>query len=358
MNRWRVLSALKEKGKMSKKDIARICDLSIPTVDKILKFYLKKKVVLESGLDRSSGGRRPMLYEFNYRVRYVVGVDFEIPELTLVITDLRGKVVNKHFSYLPASEDARVVMEYMAEKIGELIARTQITLDDVIGIGFGAPAFINQDKITISGKNLPLWKNVPVKKILQDKLNVPFVIVDNDVNLMALSESHHMDYKDKVLVYLALREGTRGDIRMGGGVLVNGEVFRGAHGNAATLRHAYIDFSSGKRGEEIVEELMKIQNPSRMVSKFKDHLLVPMLNAVVLFDPDRVVINASILGEYESLFVEECEKSLKHRLQKLFDWNFRVEMARDRDMPCAKGAALCILQEIFSNPEVLLEKLL
>jgi len=80
MNRWRVLSALKERGRMSKKDIARICDLSIPTVDKILKFYLKKKVVLESGLDRSSGGRRPMLYEFNYRVRYVVGVDFEIPD--------------------------------------------------------------------------------------------------------------------------------------------------------------------------------------------------------------------------------------------------------------------------------------
>jgi len=335
MNRWRVLSALKERGRMSKKDIARICDLSIPTVDKILKFYLKKKVVLESGLDRSSGGRRPMLYEFNYRVRYVVGVDFEIPELTLVITDLRGKVVNKHFSYLPASEDARVVMEYVAEKIGELIARTQITLDDVIGIGFGAPAFINQDKITISGKNLPLWKNVPVKKILQDKLNVPFIIVDNDVNLR-----------------------TRGDIRMGGGVLVNGEVFRGAHGNAATLRHAYIDFSSDRRGEEIVEELIKIQNPSRMVSKLKDHLLVPMINTVVLFDPDRVVINASILGKYESLFVEECEKSLKHRLQKLFDWSFRVEMAKDRDMPCAKGAALCILQEIFSNPEVLLEKLL
>jgi len=41
MNRWRVLSALKEKGKMSKKDIARICDLSIPTVDKILRQWIK-----------------------------------------------------------------------------------------------------------------------------------------------------------------------------------------------------------------------------------------------------------------------------------------------------------------------------
>jgi len=357
MNQWRVLSALKERGKMSKKDMARICGLSIPTVDKIVRFYLEKKVVRESGLDKSSGGRRPVLYDFNEKVRYAVGVDFEIPELTIVITDLKGKVVNKYSSYLPDRESACFVINYVAERIGELLAGMELTVRDIVGIGFGVPAFINQDKITISGKNLPPWNNIPVKEILQRKLNVPLVVIDNDVNFMALSESYHMDYKDKVLVYLALRRGTRGDIRMGGGVLAGGEVFRGAHGNAATLRHAYIDFSSGKRGEEVVEDVMKIQNPHRMVSKLRDHLLVPMINTIVLFDPDRVVINASILGEYESLFIKECEESLKHRLQKLFDWDFNVEMARDREIPCAKGAALCVLQKVFSNPDVLLKKL-
>jgi len=354
VNYEHILSVLREKRKVSKKDIARACNLSFPTVNKVVKIYLKKKILRENGLDKSSGGRRPVLYEFNPEIKYVVGIDFEIPELTVIITNLEGKILNKHLSYLP-EEDAHSAINYVLERIDMLLVKTGLTPQDIIGVGFGAPVFINQDRITVSGKNLPSWKNIPVRQIIKEKLNVPFVVVDNDVNLMALSESSHMEYKDKVLVYFALRKGTKGDIRMGGGVLVNGEVFRGAHGNAATLRHAYIDSLSGKRGEEILEDIVKIKNPEHMLIKLRDSLLVPMLNTIVLFDPDRVVINASLLGEHEALFIKECEKNLKKRLQKLFDWEFSVDMAKDREMPCAKGAALSVLQEVFSNPDILLE---
>jgi len=69
-----------------------------------------------------------------------------------------------------------------------------------------------------------------------------------------------------------------------------------------------------------------------------------------------VVINAGILGQWEKVFVRECERGLKHRLQKLFNWNFKVDMARDREMPCAKGAAIYVLQKVFNNPDIFLEK--
>jgi len=355
MDRWQLISALRQKGRMSRKDIARVCNLSLPTVNKIIKFYLKKGVIRESGLDKSSGGRRPVLYEFNEKVKYAIGVDFEIPELTIVITDLKGKIVDKCFTYLPDKKDPSSVIGYVSERIEELLKRKRLRSKDIVGVGFGAPAFLNQDRITISGKNLPSWKQVPVREILEERLGIP-VVIDNDVNFMSLSESYHMDYRDKVLVYLALRKGTKGDIRMGGGVLINGQVFHGAHGNAATLRHAYIDFSSSKRSEEVIEDAMKIQNPQKMILKLRDHLLIPMLNMVVLFDPDRVVINAGILGQWEKVFVRECERGLKHRLQKLFNWNFKVDMARDREMPCAKGAAIYVLQKVFNNPDIFLEK--
>ncbi|MQY59637.1 MAG: winged helix-turn-helix transcriptional regulator, partial [Clostridia bacterium] len=85
VNKLRFICALREKGRLSKKEMANICDLSIPTVNKIIRFYLQKKVVKESEFGQSSGGRRPILYEFNEKVKYVIGVDFEIPELTLVV---------------------------------------------------------------------------------------------------------------------------------------------------------------------------------------------------------------------------------------------------------------------------------
>jgi len=209
MNRWQLISALRQKGRMSRKDIARVCNLSLPTVNKIIKFYLKKGVIRESGLDKSSGGRRPVLYEFNEKVKYAIGVDFEIPELTIVITDLKGKIVDKCFTYLPDKKDPSSVIGYVSERIEELLKRKRLRSKDIVGVGFGAPAFLNQDRITISGKNLPSWKQVPVREILEERLGIP-VVIDNDVNFMSLSESYHMDYRDKVLVYLALRKGTKG----------------------------------------------------------------------------------------------------------------------------------------------------
>jgi len=171
---------------MSRKDIARVCNLSLPTVNKIIKFYLKKGVIRESGLDKSSGGRRPVLYEFNEKVKYAIGVDFEIPELTIVITDLKGKIVDKCFTYLPDKKDPSSVIGYVSERIEELLKRKRLRSKDIVGVGFGAPAFLNQDRITISGKNLPSWKQVPVREILEERLGIP-VVIDNDVNFMSLS---------------------------------------------------------------------------------------------------------------------------------------------------------------------------
>ena len=297
-----------------------------------------------------------MLYQFNDRIKYAVGVDFEIPELTLLITDLSGKPVNKAFSHLPLEAGAERAIESVAEDMKNLVKDTKLRSEDIVGIGFGAPAFISNGEITISGKNLPSWKNIPVKRMLQGITGIP-VIVENDVNLMTLSESHHMDYQDDVLVYLTLRRGTRGDIRMGGGVLLKGEVFHGAHGNAGSLRHAYMNLPKRMNAEEAIEEAIAYRDPQEMIEKLKNHLITPMINMISLFDPDRVVINAGILGQWEDLFIQDCHRELTMRLQGAFNWDLPIEAARDREFPCAKGAALSVLQALFRNPDAFFERL-
>ncbi len=274
--------------------------------------------------------------------------------MALVVTDLKAKVEDRAISHIPTEGTAQSAIEYVGQRIIDLTGKRGLTKRDIVGIGFGVPARLKNKNITISGKNLPAWENVPVKRILHEITGIP-VIVDHDVNLMTLSESYYMDYRDRVLVYLSLRRGMRGDIRMGGGVLIDGEVFEGAHGNAATLYHASMNFSPYNKPEELIEDVIKLQNPQEMVLKLKDHLLAPMLNMVILFDPNRVIINAGILGQWEPMFVKECEKSLRCRLQGSFDLGFKVEMAQDRELPCAKGAAIRVLQRIFSKSDLFSE---
>jgi len=356
VNSYGLLLTLKERGPLPKGSLCDICNLSRPTVDRIIRRLLERGIVKEDGRMSSSGGRRPVLYRFNERAGYVFGVDLEIPQLELVVTDLHGQPLARRARRLPDEEGVEPILRFVRDEILDLAEQAAVPWERVVGIGLGAPAFLSGDLITISGRNLPSWTDIPAKAILEEPLRVP-VYVDNDANYMALAESYCMSYADEVLVYVTLRQGARGDIRMGGSVLIGGRVFHGAHGNAVSLQHAYVELGEEGRLEWIVQDVLdSSDDPQEIVSKLRDRLIVQILNLVTLFDPSRVVINAGILGRYESLFIEECEEVLKSELGENLGWQIKVTRAEDREFTCAKGAALFVLQDLFSRPE-LVEKL-
>lgn len=344
----RVLLALRESGSLPIRGLCESCNLSRPTVERIVNRLLAQGLICEDGWKESSGGRRPILYRFNERVKYAIGVDLEIPRLELVLSDLANNPIETAACTIPSEWEPEAVLELIEAEVKRLIARAGLTLGEVLGLGLGVPAFLQGETITIFGRNLPAWEGVPAKQLLQDLLKVP-VFVDNDANLMALSEYHHMGYDDDVLVYIALRPGTRGDIRMGGGVLIGGRIFHGAHGNAASLQEAYV---------ELGEEITRVLNaPGDLIPKLVPHLALPLVNMVALFDPSRVIINAEILGELEVPFLKRCLEVLQERLGPGFRRAFRLEPAQDRAFACAKGAALLVLQDLFGRPETLIERL-
>lgn len=357
INSYRLLLTLKERGPLSKGALCDACGLSRPTVDRIVRRFRERGIIKEDGRMSSSGGRRPVLYRFNERAGYAIGVDLEIPELELVVTDLHGQPLARRAWRLPEEEAVQPVLGFVRDKVLELVEEAALPWERVVGIGLGAPAFLNGDLITIAGRNLPHWRDVPAKAILEGSLKVP-IYVDNDANYMALAESRCMSYTDEVLVYVTLRQGARGDIRMGGSVLIGGRVFHGAHGNAVSLQHAYVELGEEGRLQQIVQDALDTAaDPQEVVSQLKDRLIVQILNLVTLFDPSRVVINAGILGKHEPLFIEECRKVLQSELGEDLGWQVEVTRARERELSCAKGAALAVLQDLFSRPERLAERL-
>lgn len=344
----KVLLALRGRGSLPIRELCEFCNLSRPTVERIVDHLLAEGLICEDGRKESSGGRRPILYRFNERAKYAIGVDLEIPRLEIVLSDLAGRPIETTAGSIPSEWGPEGVLELVGAEVKRLVARVGLSLGEAVGLGLGVPAFLQGETITIFGRNLPAWEGVPVKRLLQDLLRIP-VFVDNDANLIALSEYHHMGYDDDVLVYVVLRPGTKGDIRMGGSALIGGRIFHGAHGNAASLQEAYVEL-----GEQITEAL---GNREDLIPKLVAHLTLPLVNMVALFDPSRVIINAGILGELEAPFLRRCREVLRERLGPGFRGAFRLEPARDREFACAKGAALLVLQDLFGKPETLLERL-
>ncbi len=132
---------------------------------------------------------------------------------------------------------------------------------------------------------------------------------------------------------------------MGGSVVMDGKVFHGAHGNAVCLQGAYVELNAALRASHKFDEL---------ITTLRDSLITPMMHLMMLFDPTRVVINAGVLGEYEELFISQCEAALRQRITAVFDrWGFCVEAAREKELACAKGAAFAVLQDLFSRPDLI-----
>lgn len=345
-----LLLALREHGPLAKRELGEICRLSRPTVDKIIEHLKEQGLVKQDGYRESRGGRRPALYSFNAQAKYALGIDLEIPELNIVLSDLDGQPLWQRSSRLATLEDPRAALQAIVAEVQRLLAEVGIGAEKLAGMGFGAPAFLQGEAITISGQTLPRWTTVPVKRLLEEALGVP-VFVDNDVKFMALAESHSAGYSDEVLVYCALRRGLRDEVRMGGCALIRGEIFRGAHGNACSLQDAYVELPGGL-SQALAED------PEGALARLEATLLEPLAHMIMLFDPQHLVINAAVLGGYEREFLERCELALQERLSEVFSWKFQLVAAQDRELTCAKGAALFVIQDLFSRPQELLMRLI
>src|SRR3989338_2186798 len=90
-----ILETIKRSGPISKADVSKITKLNIVTVSNYVNDFIEKGLVIERGLDVSSGGRRPTMIELNPKAYYVIGIDLGVNKIIGVLTDLDAKVLAK-----------------------------------------------------------------------------------------------------------------------------------------------------------------------------------------------------------------------------------------------------------------------
>jgi glucokinase len=120
----------------------------------------------------------------------------------------------------------RVVLDDVTALIGKY--RT----GDVRAVGFGVPGLVRQPEgFLINAPNIPGAKHVALKNLLEERLELP-VFLDNDANCFALAEARLGAGKgEKVVIGITVGTG------VGGGIVVDGRLFRGAHGYAGEIGH-------------------------------------------------------------------------------------------------------------------------
>jgi glucokinase len=167
--------------------------------------------------------------------RETIGVDLGGTKMAVGVVDSEQKVHYQGREPSTGLSEDRVV-----EELAEELLEAKQARPDVLAAGLGIPATIDRDRgLAIHAVNLTIT-DVPIRDLIQERLGLP-VYVDNDANVAALAEFLYGAGRGaKDVVMLTIGTG------IGGGLILDGEVFRGSTGAAAELGHIVIDENGPK----------------------------------------------------------------------------------------------------------------
>ena len=168
--------------------------------------------------------------------KYSIGVDLGGTNIVSAIVNYQGKIVNRLKVPTLAERGKEATIKKIMETIHENIVQSTIALDGIIGIGIGAPGPLDVKRGLINfAPNLPGWRDVPLKKILEDEFNLK-VVLENDANAAAWGERCFGACQGvNNLVCFTLGTG------IGGGIIIDGKIYHGSNYGAAELGHMTVN---------------------------------------------------------------------------------------------------------------------
>src|SRR5215218_660846 len=135
-----------------------------------------------------------------------------------------------------AQEGADGVIRRVAACVREALERTSVAAEEVAGVGVGAAGLTDwRTGVVVLASNLG-WRNVPLKELLQQELDGLRVEADKDTNVAALAEAR-LGAGQEFRHFLYVTAGTG----IGGGLILDGALYRGATGGAGDIGHVVVD---------------------------------------------------------------------------------------------------------------------
>jgi predicted NBD/HSP70 family sugar kinase len=358
-NRDRVLDRLRRSGTSSQSDLARATGLSRATVMNIVRDLAGRNLVTVA--EGQHGGRRTADVSFNSEAGAVVGIDFGHRHLRIAVADLGHTVLAEDTRRLKLGHSARDDLELVVDCFDTLLAQSGVARDNVLGVAVGLPAPVDPVSGQVGSSSiLPGWVGVPAAQTVSDALGMP-VVVDNDANLGALAEllwGAGQGCDD--LVYIKVSTG------IGAGLIMQGQIYRGAAGTAGEIGHMTIDETGpvcrcGNRGclesyagaPALVKLLGENHGPGLTLQRLIElafggdpgarrvlgdggrHLGIAVANLCNLMAPQRVVVGGE-LADAGPMLIEPIREAVQRR-----------------SIPTAANAAQIVTADLGERAEVM-----
>ncbi|WP_288077152.1 ROK family transcriptional regulator [Shinella sp.] len=375
-NELAAMRALHRFRRLSRAELARFLGLNRSSSGHIVAGLTQEGLVREVGaLAQARGlhahaGRPGILIELVPEAAVFLGVEIGVEHITTVEIDLASRIVSANaVPFAGASTDVGTAVAQAVGRAFESLSPER--LERCEGIGVAAPAQMDRHgRVRVA----PLlgWENVQLADLVRAALPVPLpVLVENDANAFAIGASYgRSEPHSGVALFLVMESG------VGGGIIVDGSLFRGAHGLAGEIGHLRVQ--GGDVPERSLEEVLgleciltdyrstapageptfaafladvrdRVPGAVAIAERWARALAFGLIQACRMIDADRIVLGGSVAALYPLMAAR-----VLHYIQAMQEASFplpAIETNDDETIGPAFGAACMLHQRYLSNEE-------
>lgn len=227
-NKSRVARHIQKNADISKPEIAGSLGLSMPTVLQIVKTLIDDGLVVESGKQKSKGGRKASALSISENCRFSCGIDITANHVSYVLIDLRGNIVLKK-RIEKVFENSQIYYETVNQNLEHFISESNIEFSKIIGVGISLPGIIDKENDILIRSHVLEQANVSLKSLRQI-FRYP-IAFENDANSALFAEMHSIESNT---VYLSLSNS------VGGSICIDNDIYRGDFFKSAEFGHMII----------------------------------------------------------------------------------------------------------------------
>lgn len=372
-NYKKILQLVCKGENLTKLDIAYTLKISIPTVTTNINELKEAGIIEEVESNIYTGGRKPKVIQLIPTARISIGVSVTKDKVRVVAMNLLNEVVaDKEKEY-----DTDYFMEYIKfakELIDEIVTELGIKEENILGVGISIPGTVNR-KLGIAEETNMGYRDIKLTEF--DEILPYPVYVENEANLSLIAEKMIGGYEElQDMIYLGINEG------LGGGIFVNGRLFKGVSGRAGEFGHMQVYLPKFIAGENIetyekpkcVEDYMSTNSlvkryneaakanikyftdfeklineqdeiAKEVLSEGVHILLMTIYNLAIIFDIQKIIIGGKVgrLVAKSNMSLMELMKVYKSKFEHL---NLDVTVSEMKNTT-TMGAALLPLMDYF-----------
>ncbi|PVE90979.1 MULTISPECIES: ROK family protein [unclassified Microbacterium] len=238
-----IFQILRDGHARTKAELAALTGLARSTVALRVDALLAADLLRPAGEAASTGGRPPARVAFNPRAGLVLAVDLGATHATVAVADLAGVILDARTRTIDIGDGPETLLDTIITDGTALLELPSAAGLPLLGVGIGVPGPVEHS--TGRPTNPPImpgWDRFDVPGYVQQTFDVP-VLVDNDVNILALGEQATSWPQVDDLIFVKVSTG------IGAGIIAGGQLQRGAQGSAGDMGHVQVPTGAGSTRE-------------------------------------------------------------------------------------------------------------